>query len=129
MALRKSDVEKAETCWVRTKDEGRALGRLLVLEQRDRADVVEARARARGAERAIVRRDIILAGLCCCIKAGKWNGENRPKFCCDREGNEGVDAAREREVTPSRWKDWLSFAGKKSSARAISPSWIRPSAG
>jgi hypothetical protein len=48
---------------VRTKEEGRALRMLLVLEQRERVDVVEARARARGAERARVRRDIILEAL------------------------------------------------------------------
>jgi hypothetical protein len=79
MALRKSDVENAETCWVRTKEEGRALRMLLVLEQRERADVVEARARARGAERARVRRDIILATLSMGI--GKCNGKEGGGRC------------------------------------------------
>jgi hypothetical protein len=60
MALRSSDVEKAETCCVRRNEVGRALRMLLVLWQREMVDVVEARARALGAERAIERRDIIL---------------------------------------------------------------------
>jgi hypothetical protein len=82
MALRKSDVENAETCWVRTKEEGRALRMLLVLEQRERADVVEARARARGAERARVRRDIILEACLRVLGIRKCNGKEG-RVCCN----------------------------------------------
>jgi hypothetical protein len=63
MARRSGDVEKAETCCVRRKVDGRALRMLLVLWQRETVDVADARARARGAERAMVRRDIIVADL------------------------------------------------------------------